>query len=47
MDDLKLHGRSEGQLDSLVRIVRTYSQDIGMQFGIDKGAVLTVKKGRR
>lgn len=45
MDDLKLYGRSEGQLDSLVRIVRTYSQDIGMQFGIDKCAVLTVKKG--
>ena len=45
MDDLKLYGRSEDQLDSLVRLVRTYLQDTGMQFEIEKCAVLTVKKG--
>ena len=46
MDDLKLHSKSEKALDSLIQTVRIFSEDIGMQFGIDKCAMLVRKKGR-
>ena len=39
MDDLKLHSRSEKGLDSLVQTVRVFSEDIGMEFVIEKCAV--------
>ena len=40
MDDLKLYGKNSDQIDSLVQIVWSYSEDIGMKYGIDKGVVL-------
>ena len=46
MDDLKLYAKNEQSLESLVQTVRTYSNDIGMEFGICKCAVLTLKKGK-
>ena len=46
MDDLKLYSKSEKTLDSLIQTVRIFSEDIGMQFGIDKCAVLVMKKGK-
>ena len=46
MDDLKLYAKSEKALDSLVQTVRLFSSDIGMEFGIDKCAVLIVKNGK-
>ena len=46
MDDLKLYGASKYQLDSLVQAVRIFSQDIRMSFGLDKCAVLEIKRGR-
>ena len=46
MDDLKLYAKTEEILDSLVQTVRVFSKDIGMQFGLDKCAVLTMKRGR-
>ena len=36
MDDLKLYSKSGRVLDSLIQTARTFSEDIGMQFGIDK-----------
>ena len=45
MDDLKLYSKSEKALDSLIQTVRIFSEDIGMQFGIDKCAMLVMKKG--
>ena len=39
MDYLKLYGRSENAYDSLVKTVRVFSEDIGMEFGIEKCAV--------
>ena len=39
MDDLKLYRRSEKGLDSLVQTVRVFSEDIGMEFGIEECAV--------
>ena len=36
MGDIKLFGKSEKELESLINAVRIYSQDIGMEFGIEK-----------
>ena len=46
MDNLKLHSRGEKGLDSLVRTVCVFSQDIGMEFGIEKCAMLVIDKGK-
>ena len=45
MDDLKLYGQNEKQIDTVVNTVRIWSQDIGMEFGIGKCAVLIMKRG--
>ena len=44
MDDLKLYSRSKKGLDSLVQTVHVFSEDIGMQFGIEKCAMLLMGK---
>ena len=46
MDDLKLYGNNSSQIDSLVQTVWSYSEDIGMKFGIHKCAVLELERGR-
>ena len=46
MDDLKLYIQSEKGLDSLVQTVRVFSEDIGMEFGIEKYAMLVMEKGK-
>ena len=46
MDDLKLYSRSEKVLDSLVQTARVFSEDIGMEFGIEKRAMLVMEKGK-
>ena len=40
MNNLKLYGRSERQLPSLVNIVRIISTDTGMKFGMDKSKMM-------
>jgi len=47
MDDLKLFGRSKCELEALVEVVSVYSRDIGMEFGLEKCAVLEMKRGER
>ena len=44
MDDLKLYAKSKKGLGSLVQTVTIFSDDIGMEFGIDKRATLVLKK---
>ena len=44
VDDLKLYSRSKKGLDSLVQTVCVFSEDIGMEFGIEKCAVLVMEK---
>ena len=44
MDDLKLYTKNEKGLDSLVQIARIFSEDIGMECGIDKCATLVLKR---
>ena len=46
MDDLKLYSQSEKGLDSLVQTVCVFSEDIGMEFGIEKCAMLVMEKGK-
>ena len=47
MDDIKLFAKNEKELETLIHTVRIYSQDIGMEFGIEKCALLVIKSGKR
>ena len=44
MNDLKLYSRSEKGFDSLVQTIRVFSEDIGMEFDIEKCAMLVMEK---
>ena len=48
MDDLKLYGKDEAQIDSVVKSVYTFSTDIGMEFaiGLTKCGVIILKRGK-
>ena len=46
MNDLKLFGKTEGQLETLINSVRVFSPDINMEFGIEKRGILVMKKGK-
>ena len=47
MDDIKLFAKNEKELETLKETVRIYSQDIGMEFGKEKCAVLAMKSGKQ
>ena len=46
VDDLKLYSRNEKVLDLIVQTVHVFSEDIGMEFGIEKCAMLVMEKGK-
>ena len=46
MDDLKLYPKSEEQTNTLVRTVHVFNTDIGMEFGIKKCGILTMKRDK-
>ena len=46
MDDLKLFARDDRELEGLLRTVKNFSDDIGMEFGLDKCAKATFKRGK-
>ena len=46
MDDLKLYEKNDKELDGLLRTVNKFSDDIGMEFGLDKCAKATFIRGR-
>lgn len=46
MDDLKIYAASMEQLRRLLEIVAAFSESINMQLGIEKCAVLEVKRGK-
>ena len=46
MDDLKLHSKGDNELEGLLRIVKGFSDDIGMDFGLSKCAKATFKRGK-
>ena len=45
MDDLKLYGQNEEELERLVEIVHIYSKDVGIEFRLDKCGMLVIRKG--
>ena len=47
MNDIKLFAKNEKELKTLIHPVRIYSRDIGMEFGIEKYAMLVMKSGKR
>ena len=46
MDDLKLYAKSEDQIDSLIHSVRIFTDDIKMEFGLSKCAMIVLKRGK-
>ena len=46
MDDIKLFAKNEKELEILIHTIRIYSQDIGMEFSIEKCALLVMKSGK-
>ena len=46
MDDIKLFAKNEKELETLIHTVKIYSQDIKMEFGIEKCATLVMKRGK-
>ena len=46
MDDLKLYASNDQQLNQMIAIVKTFSDDIRMQFGIEKCNKITIVKGK-
>ena len=47
MDDIKLFAKNEKELETLIHAVRMHSQNIGMEFGIEKCAMLVKKSGKQ
>ena len=47
MDDIKLFAKNEKELETLIQAVRIYSQDIGMEFGIEKRPMLVMKRSKQ
>ena len=46
IDDIKLFAKNEKELETLIQNVRIDSQDIGMEFGIEKCAMPVMKSGK-
>ena len=47
IDDLRLYGANEDQLDTLIQAVKIFSEDIKMSFGLEKCTVLEMSRGRK
>ena len=47
MDDIKLFAKDKKELETLIQTVRIYGQDIKIEFGIEKCAMLIMKNGKR
>jgi len=46
MDDLKLIAKSEEKLQKQIKTVKNFSDDINMEFGLEKCAKITFKRGK-
>ena len=46
MDDLKPYAKNDKELEGLISTVKQFSDDIGMEFGLDKCAKATLIKGK-
>ena len=46
MDNIKIFIKNKKELETLTQTVRIYSQDIGMEFGIEKCLILVMKSDK-
>lgn len=46
MDDFKLYAKTVQGIESMVNTLKTVSEDIGMEFGLDKCARVSMKRGK-
>jgi len=46
IDDLKLMGKTEEEIQIEMQVVRNFSNDVHMDFGLDKCAEIVVKRGK-
>ena len=46
MDDIKLFAKNENEQETWIHTIRIYSQDIWMEFGIEKWAMLVMKSSK-
>ena len=46
MGDLRLYAKSERELNPFIQTMRIFSEDVGTVFGLDKCAVLVLKRGK-
>jgi len=46
MDDLKVYGKSRREIETIIHTVRIFSDDIGMEFGLDKCATIMLRRGK-
>ena len=46
MDDLKLIAKSEEELQKEIQTVKTFNDDINMEFGLEKCSKFTFKRGK-
>ena len=47
MDNIKLFTENNKELETLIQTIRIYSQDIGMEIGIEKSAMFIMKSGKQ
>ncbi len=45
MDDLKIFAKTEKEITGLLNVVKIFSNDICMEFGLDKCAIMRMKRG--
>ena len=46
MDDLKIYAKDDIELEKLLQTAKSFSDEIGMEFGLDKCAKATFKHGK-
>ena len=46
IDEIKLLAKNEKELETLIHAVRIYTQDLRMEFGIEKCVMLVMKRGK-
>ena len=47
MDDVKLFAKNEKELETLIQMIRIYNQDIGIEFGNEKCAMVIMRNRKR
>ena len=47
VDGIKLLAKNKKELEPLIEAIRIYSEDIGMEYVIEKCAMLIMKRGNR